>query len=131
VKLKALDAIERIFVTCSMTSPTADIGVKELAGAHRRQGYSSIAVHFVIRRDGSIEKGRDKSLRGAVSPTFSSDALQVCLIGGLNEALETKGRFTDVQIGALLRLQDVYRVPFVFGHEAPLQALKETLKETR
>lgn len=54
MKLKALESIERIFVTCSMTPPSADIGVQELASAHRRQGYSAIAVHYVIRQDGTV-----------------------------------------------------------------------------
>lgn len=130
MKLKALDAIERIFVTCSMTAPSADIGAKELAGAHRRQGYSSIAVHHVIRRDGTVENGRDTNVRGAVSPTHSHDSLQVCLIGGLTEFLETKGTFTKEQMASLRHLQQTAGVPLVFGHEPPLLTLKETLKDT-
>ena len=129
MKIKALDTIERIFVTCSMTAPSADIGVLELAGAHRRQGYSEIAVHYVIRRDGWIEKGRDERLRGAVAPTHASSSLQVCLIGGLNEHLETKGQFTHEQINVLRRLSTNYGAPLVFGHEPPLLSLKELLKE--
>ncbi|WP_285401030.1 hypothetical protein [Luteibacter sp. ME-Dv--P-043b] len=129
MKLKALESIERLFVTCSMTSPSADIGVEELARAHRRQGYSTVAVHHVIRRDGTVEAGRDESVRGAASPTFSDCALQVCLIGGLNDALEPKGTFTEEQTAALLRLRDAYGVPLFYGLEPPLLALKETLKE--
>lgn len=129
MKIKALDTIERIFVTCSMTAPSADIGVKELASAHRRQGYSEIAVHAVIRRDGWVERGRDDRLRGAVAPTHASSSLQVCLIGGLNDQLETKGRFTNEQINALRRLSAYYGAPLVFGHEPPLLSLKELLKE--
>lgn len=130
MKLKALESIERIFVTCSMTPPSADIGVQELASAHRRQGYSAIAVHYVIRQDGTVEAGRDKSVRGAASPTHSDSALQVCLIGGLNDALEPRGCFTEEQTAALLRLRDDYVVPLFYGLEPPLLELKETLKET-
>jgi N-acetylmuramoyl-L-alanine amidase len=130
VKIKALDTIERIFVTCSMTAPSADIGVAELAGAHRRQGYSEIAVHAVIRRDGWVEKGRDESVRGAVAPTHASSSFQVCLNGGLTEFLETKGTFTSEQVNALKRLSANYGVPLTFGHEAPLLALKELLKDS-
>jgi len=129
VKIKALDTIERIFVTCSMTAPSADIGVVELTSAHRRQGYSEIAVHYVIRRDGTVEKGRDESLRGAAAPAHASSSLQVCLIGGLTEFLETKGIFTVMQMDRLKRMASVYGVPLVFGHEPPLLSLKELLKE--
>jgi len=129
VKIKALDTIERIFVTCSMTAPSADIGAVELASAHRRQGYSEIAVHAVIRRDGWVEKGRDESLRGAVAPTHASSSLQVCLIGGLTEFLETTGSFTSEQINALRWLSANYGAPLVFGHEPPLLSLKALLKE--
>lgn len=130
MKIKALDTIERIFVTCSMTSPSADIGVKELASAHRRQGYSEIAVHYVIRRDGTVEKGRAESARGAVAPTHAASSLQVCLIGGLNEFLETKGGFAASQVRELILMQSKYGVPLTFGHEAPLVALKELLKDS-
>ena len=130
MKIKALDTIERIFVTCSMTAPSADIGVAELASAHRRQGYSEIAVHYVIRRDGTVDKGRDESLRGAAAPTHASSSLQVCLIGGLNESLETKGRFTPEQIKVLRLISELRGVPLVFGHEPPLLSLKELLKES-
>jgi hypothetical protein len=129
VKIKALDTIERIFVTCSMTAPSADIGVEELARAHRRQGYSEVAVHYVIRRDGIVEKGRDESVRGAAAPTHASSSLQVCLIGGLTEFLETKGNFTKEQMKVLRLAKELRGVPLVFGHEPPLLALKELLKE--
>ena len=129
MKLKALDTIERVFVTCSMTAPSADIGVAELASAHRRQGYSEIAVHYVIRRDGRVEKGRDESVRGAAAPTHAASSLQVCLIGGLTEFLETKGTFTPEQIEVLRNVKELRGLPLVFGHEPPLLALKELLKE--
>lgn len=130
MKIKALDSIERIFVTCSMTAPSADIGVVELARAHRRQGYSAVAVHFVIRQNGTVEEGRPTNVRGAAAPTHASTSLQVCLIGGLNETLEPRGSFTTAQVERLKRLAASTDVPLVFGHEPPLQALEQTLKES-
>lgn len=130
MKIKALDTIERIFVTCSMTAPSADIGAVELASAHRRQGYSEIAVHYVIRRDGTVEKGRDESVRGAVAPIHASNSLQLCLIGGLNESLEPKGNFTSEQLQVVRNAAACRCVPLVFGHEPPLLALKELLKDS-
>ena len=130
MKIKALDSIERIFVTCSMTAPSADIGVEELARAHRRQGYSAVSVHYVIRQDGTVEEGRPVSVRGAAAPTHASTSLQVCLIGGLNEALEPRGSFTTAQVDRLKQLADSADVPLVFGHEPPLAALELTLKES-
>lgn len=129
MKIRALDAIERIYVTCSMTTPSADIGVAELASAHRRQGYSEIAVHYVIRRDGRVESGRAESARGAVAPTHAATSLQVCLIGGLNDALEPKGSFTSEQLEVLRVMRQLRGVPLAFGHEPPLQTLKDSLKE--
>ena len=131
MRLKALDTIERVFVNCSMTAPSADIGVVELTSAHRRQGYSEVAVHYVIRRDGELETGRDEHVRGAVAPAHASTSLQVCLIGGLTEFLETKGSFTAEQLMVLraMTARPDHCLPLVFGHEAPLLALKELLKE--
>ena len=107
-----------------MTRDSEDIGVAELAAAHRRQGYSQVGVHFVIRRNGEIEPGRPENLPGSMSRDMNHRAIQVCLIGGLNDRLEPYGSFTEAQLDSLDRLQERFDVLAHYGPESPLKSLK-------
>jgi N-acetylmuramoyl-L-alanine amidase len=123
LKLKPLTAVDRLYVTCSMTRDSEDIGAPELASAHRKQGYSQIGVHFVIRRNGTVEAGRPLNLPGAMSRDVNQRAYQVCLIGGLNDHLEPYGSFTQAQRDALASLVDEHGLAAHYGPESPLKTL--------
>lgn len=130
MKLKPLTAVDRLYVTCSMTRDSEDIGAAELAAAHRRQGYSQIGVHYVIRRNGVIESGRSTGLPGSMSRDMNHRAIQVCLIGGLNDHMEPYGSFTTEQTRALSELHfsletagsDVLEIHY--GPESPLKTIR-------
>lgn len=130
MKLKPLTAVDRLYVTCSMTRDSEDIGAAELAAAHRRQGYSQIGVHYVIRRNGVIETGRPTSLPGSMSRDMNHRAIQVCLIGGLNDHLEPYGSFTSEQLRALDELKFALEcagsdhLETHYGPEPPLKTLR-------
>lgn len=130
MKLKPLTAVDRLYVTCSMTRDSEDIGAAELAAAHRRQGYSQIGVHYVIRRNGVIEAGRSTGLPGSMSRDMNHRAIQVCLIGGLNDHLEPYGSFTTEQLRALSELHFSLetagsdQLEIHYGPESPLKPLR-------
>jgi hypothetical protein len=109
-----------------MTRDSEDIGAAELAAAHRRQGYSQIGVHYVIRRNGVIEAGRPTNLPGSMSRDMNHRALQVCLIGGLNDHLEPYGSFTAAQTNALseIAVTNGLEAETHYGHESPLKPLR-------
>lgn len=69
-----------IFVTSSNTPADLDIGAAELERIHRLEGYSKIACHFVVRRDGLLDRGRPETEPGALSDTFTR-SIQVILVG--------------------------------------------------
>ena len=48
-----------IIIHCSATKPSMDIGVKEINEWHLQRGWSGIGYHYVIRRNGDLETGRD------------------------------------------------------------------------
>ena len=70
--------------------PSMDIGVKEIRRWHMRapRSWSDVGYHYVIRRDGSIEQGRDITRIGAHVKGFNNHSIGICWVGGLNE--ETK-----------------------------------------
>lgn len=81
-------SITEIFVHCSATKPTMDIGVKEIRGWHtlpkpKGNGWADIGYHFVIRRDGTLEKGRPIEKAGAHVQGHNENSIGICMVGGM------------------------------------------------
>lgn len=68
----------------SATYPDQDIGAAEIDLMHRARGFSSIGYHYVIRRDGTIERGRPESQVGAHVKGHNANSIGICCIGGLD-----------------------------------------------
>lgn len=75
-----------LFVHCSATAASQDIGVREINAWHLDRGIYSerglTGYHFVIRRNGLIELGRDLASIGAHVIGFNSASVGICLVGG-------------------------------------------------
>jgi hypothetical protein len=94
--------IKRIFVHCSATKPKQNIGAAEIRQWHvKDNGWSDIGYHRVIKRDGTIEKGRADDQIGAHAKGHNADSLAVCMVGGLNEAGQPDCNYTLKQWVAL------------------------------
>lgn len=116
MKLKQLGKPDRVFVVASMTPPLPDIGARQLAHSHLLQGYSKLAVHYVIRRNGDIEAGRPLHERGALAGRANETAIQVCLVGGLDDNNEPANNFTPEQHNALRFVYPTLPRVFAQGH---------------
>jgi len=64
ITLKTPRFVDTLIIHCAATPPSMDIGAKEIDRWHKEQGWSEIGYHFVIRRDGTIEKGRPLRISG-------------------------------------------------------------------
>lgn len=89
--------IEQIVIHCSATQPHQDIGAQEIDGWHKKRGWSGIGYHYVIRRNGAIEKGRPDDKAGAHVQGHNSRTLGICLIGGLNAEGRARPDYTPEQ----------------------------------
>jgi N-acetylmuramoyl-L-alanine amidase len=80
-----------------------DVGVKEIRGWHKNQGWSDIGYHIVIRRDGKVEKGRALDAVGAHVANFNASSVGVCMVGGVSQKDYTKAEnnFTPAQWASL------------------------------
>lgn len=110
-----------IVVHCSATDDGMDIGATEIGIWHRRQGWTGIGYHFVIRRDGKIEKGRDlmavgahagghqKTTAGEHADLYNEISVGVCMVGGVeaDDAMKARDNFTPEQWAALKALTEV------------------------
>lgn len=95
-------------IHCADTPADMDIGAKDIDRWHRKKGWSAIGYHFVIRRNGDIEKGRDLDNDndvfdevGAHAKGFNKNSIGICLIGGMGGF-----NFTHQQLDALSVLID-------------------------
>ena len=68
------------------------------------KGWSDIGYHFVIRRNGTIERGRDQSLEGAHAHGHNQDSIGICLVGGVDDLGKPDRNFTDAQFASLKTL---------------------------
>lgn len=98
--------IKKIIIHCSYTPPSMDIGREEIDKWHKDRGWNSIGYHYVIRRDGTIEKGRPDAEVGAHVQGENDDSLGVCMIGGRKEGQPVSDdfNFTIEQLNTLAKL---------------------------
>ena len=66
------------------TTPSTSVDLETLDRQHRRRGFFSFKYHYLINRNGSIEKGRDVAEHGAGPLYSSTDSVFVVLAGGIN-----------------------------------------------
>lgn len=106
--------IDFLAVHCSATPAGGKhekIGAADIRHWHRAQGWRDIGYHYVIKRDGTVEKGRPDDMPGAHEPRINNRSIAICLVGGAPPAgseAHRKGlgenNFTPAQFAALQRL---------------------------
>lgn len=109
-----------IVVHCSATPPASDIGADEIDDWHRRRGFDCIGYHAVIRRNGIIEWGRHPDAVGAAVKGHNYQSVNICLVGGLDAALNPENNFSASQMSSLRVLLATYAAAWpaakVLGH---------------
>ena len=111
-----------IAVHCAATPDGMDIGVKEIDRWHRTKGFLKVGYHFVVRRGGQLEIGRDEDEIGAHVQGYNAVSIGVCLVGGVDaeDVSKAENNFTKEQFSTLRtlleRLQIQYPDAEVLGH---------------
>lgn len=82
---RPIESVDFLVVHCSATRPSQDIGVMEIRKWHRARGWFDIGYHYVIRRNGDVETGRDLDRPGAHARGFNERSLGICMVGGVTE----------------------------------------------
>lgn len=117
--------IDTLIIHCSATPPSMDVGVETIRKWHTDpkpagRGWADVGYHFVIRRDGRIEKGRPTEVPGAHAKGANASSIGICLIGGVDEDGKPDCNFTRSQWEVLGELVDdlfIAAGPFeVIGH---------------
>lgn len=94
---------------------------------HLQRGFRTIGYHYIVKLDGTVEKGRPENEEGAhcntagFSPSaYNKHSIGICYIGGLDAALKAKDTRTPQQKDALHKLvSDIckrHRIKEIIGH---------------
>lgn len=120
VNFKERNETKHVIVHCAATKPSMDVGVREIRQWHKERGFLDIGYHFVIRRNGTIEDGRDVNQVGAHTVGQNETSVGVCLVGGVDDKLQPQANFTQQQMTTLRKLLSDLKVLFpqavVKGH---------------
>lgn len=97
--------ITEIIVHCTATPRGRDVSVSEVDAWHRARGFRCVGYHYLVRLDGTVERGRSEEETGAHCLGHNSRSIGVCYAGGV----EADGRTpadtrTEAQRAALKRL---------------------------
>jgi len=132
--------IDLLVVHCADTYASMDIGRNEIDTWHRERGWIGIGYHYVIRRDGTIEKGRPDQTAGAHVEGHNYNSLGICMVGGKGANNAPADNFTPEQYEGLKelisKLLAVYPEAKVVGHNdlnphkaCPCFSVKDWLKK--
>ena len=84
--------LNRIILHSTATPEGRDVSVVEIRNWHLDRGWDDIGYHYVIYRDGSVNKGRPVERAGAHVRGHNANSIGVCYIGGV-EATKRDGKW--------------------------------------
>ena len=76
--------ITRAIIHCSATNPKQDFDASDIDRWHKARGWSGIGYHYVIKLDGTLERGRDINKTGAHAFGYNKKSIGICYIGGVD-----------------------------------------------
>ncbi|MDV5063356.1 N-acetylmuramoyl-L-alanine amidase [Veillonella sp. YH-vei2232] len=65
--------------------PSGDISSQAIHKAHLKNGWAGIGYHFVIRKDGTIERGRPLSVVGTHAQGDNLHTIGICMAGNFEK----------------------------------------------
>lgn len=100
----AAKGIKRIAIHCTATREGQDIDTATIKRWHLGQGWNDIGYHFVIRLDGTIERGRPEHIPGSHVRGFNTGSIAIVYVGGLDAQGKGKDTRTPAQNDAMANL---------------------------
>lgn len=107
--------IDKIIIHCSDTYARMNIGADEIRQWHTKErGWKDIGYHFVIRRDGTVETGRDLDGDGDIfeevgahTSGYNINSIGICLVGGKDDE---GGPANNFNLNQFRSLENVIRI---------------------
>lgn len=97
--------VKYLVVHCSASAPKTFVDAAVITRWHIARGFLKIGYHYVILRDGTVQKGRKDSEVGAHVEGHNTGSLGICLVGGLSDTTgKPENNFTVKQFDSLANL---------------------------
>ena len=111
---------DTIVIHCTQTPADMDVDVAKVTEWHTQRGFDTIGYHYLIKRDGTLQTGRDEDAVGAHAVAVNGTSIGVALAGGSNADKGWENNFTPIQFetlkSILLKLKDKYNIEKIIGH---------------
>lgn len=78
-------AIDRIILHFTATPEGRDVDISDVRSWHKERGFDDVGYHFLIKLDGTIQRGRPIDVVGAHCYGYNRKSIGVCYVGGLSE----------------------------------------------
>lgn len=75
-----------------------DLSAAEIHQSHLQQGWAGIGYHYVIRKDGTIERGRPRQMIGSHAYNFNSVSIGIHVCGNFELAEPTAEQLTSLSM---------------------------------
>ena len=112
--------ITLLIIHCSAVKPNQTSSARQIDEWHKKRGWKCIGYHYVIRRDGSIEKGRPEEQVGAHCLNHNQHSIGICYEGGLDiNGKPADTRTPEKKATLRARLEELHRSysrAFIMGH---------------
>jgi len=107
--------VDRVFLHCSASDHPEHDNVETMRKWHLDRGWSDVGYHFFIRKDGTVENGRDLEWIPAAQAGHNTGTIAICL-HGLAEENFTAEQFRSV-IALCTEIAETYHGMVTFhGH---------------
>lgn len=105
---------------CSATKESVDTTYETIEAGHKARGFNEIGYHYYIRKDGTVQQGREEHETGAHCLGYNDRAIGICYEGGLDSDGNTKDTRTIAQRKAIpLLIADIltrHKITRICGH---------------
>lgn len=99
--------VTEIVVHWTETPTNKNIGSEEINKIHLESGLNGIGYHYVIRRDGSLQRGRPINIQGEHAPAnkHNERSIGIVFVGGINVPSGTPNLENFISVQSLTRSQ--------------------------
>lgn len=89
-------AATNFFVIHHIGDCSRDVPAAEIHQWHLNNGWAGIGYHYVIRKDGTIERGRPRWALGSHCYGFNNESIGINVVGNLQESQPTNAQIESL-----------------------------------
>ena len=95
------ETTDTIVIHCTQTPPSMDVDVDKVTQWHKERGFDTIGYHYLIKRDGTLQEGRQQDEVGAHAVAVNGTSVGVAMAGGGTPNMGWEDNFAPIQFQTL------------------------------